>query len=406
MDETNMQQPAVQPAPAPVKRKTKLDASKKSFITLAVVVLVSTSFGFAGGVIGSRSNPRNENALVEQGRQAVNEESTLISSIAQDVGPSVVSIDVTSQGVSNSFFGPREVEQQSAGTGFIISDSGYVLTNRHVIPDGVTKVSLTMSDGTVLSDVSVVGKTSDGDSLDVAFLKINDKKGKDLTVAKIGDSNQMQVGDTVIAIGNALGQFQNSVTSGIISGYGRSLEASSGSGSGTENLQNLFQTDAAINQGNSGGPLVNSNGEVIGINTAVAAGDAQNIGFSIPINDTKGLIKGVLENGKFERPYLGVRYVQLNPGVAEELGISQEDGAYVGGSQGGGGVVQGSPAQQAGLQDGDVIIKINDQKVDRNNTLASVVGRFSVGEEVTITYIRDGKEQTTKLTLSALPAGN
>lgn len=389
----------------PEKRPTnKIEAGKKGLVTLAAITIVSTSFGFAGGWIGSRSSSDTQNATVEQGRRAVNEESTLISSIAREVGPSVVSIDVTSQGVrSNSFFGSRTVEQQSAGTGFIISESGYVATNRHVIPDGVTKVSLTMADGTVLDDVSVVGKTSDGDSLDVGFLKINNAKGKQLTVARLGDSNKMQVGDTVIAIGNALGQFQNSVTSGIISGYGRSLEASDGSGGGTENLQNLFQTDAAINQGNSGGPLVNSNGEVIGINTAVAAGDAQNIGFSIPINDTKGLIKGVLENGKFERPYLGVRYIQLNPGVAEELGIEQEDGAYVGGTQAGGGVVQGSPAQQAGLRDGDVITKINDQTVDRNNTLASVVGRFSAGEEVTVTFVRDGKEQNAKLTLAALP---
>lgn len=385
--------------------KTKIEHSKRSLITVAAIVLISSSTGFAGGWIGSQSKGSlTTNTTVEQGRRAVQEESTLISSIARELGPSVVSIDVTSQGISQGgFFGPRTIERQSAGTGFIVSDDGYVMTNRHVIPDGVTQVNLTMSDGTVLDDVSVVGKTSNGDSLDVAFLKVNNKKGKELTVAKIGDSNQMQVGDTVIAIGNALGQFQNTVTSGIISGYGRSVEASDTSGRNPESLQNLFQTDAAINQGNSGGPLVNSNGEVIGVNTAVAAGDAQNIGFSIPINDTKGLLESVLKNGKFERPYLGVRYIQLNPGVAEELGVEQQAGAYINGNNGASGVVAESPAQQAGLRDRDIIIAVNDQKVDQNNTLASVIGRFPVGEEVTITFIRDGKEQTAQLKLAALP---
>jgi serine protease Do len=246
-----------------------------------------------------------------------------------------------------------------------------------------------------------VGKTGEGDPLDVAFLKINDTEGKKLSVAKIGDSSRMQVGDGVIAIGNALGQFQNSVTSGIISGYGRSVEASDGGGS-SESLQNLFQTDAAINQGNSGGPLVNTNGEVIGINTAVAGGDAQNIGFSIPINDAKGLIDGVLANGELRRPYLGVQYVQLTPALAEELNLSVDQGAYINDSNGGG-IVGGSPAAAAGLQGKDIITKINDQNVDRNNTLASVIGRFKVGDKVTITYIRGGDTKTTEATVGELP---
>lgn len=391
-----------QQQPSPVK-KTRLEYSKKGLITLAALVFVSVSSGFAGGYVASSSKANTTNPTIEQSRRAVQEESTLISAIAREVGPSVVSIDVTSQGVdSGGLFGPRRVQQQSAGTGFVISDTGYVMTNRHVIPDGVTQVSLTLSDGTVLEDVGVVGKTADTDSLDIAFLKINDAKGKKLTVAKLGDSSKMQVGDTVVAIGNALGQFQNSVTSGIISGYGRSVQATDESGLGTDNLQNLFQTDAAINQGNSGGPLVNSNGEVIGVNTAVAAGGAQNIGFSIPINDTKGLIKGVIERGVVERPYLGVRYIQLTPGAAEELGINQQQGAYIG-SENGPGIVPGSPAAAAGLQDKDVIVAINDQKIDQNNTLASVVSRFGVGEEVTVTFVRSGSEQTTKLKLAALP---
>lgn len=387
----------------------KLSGTKNSAINILLIIFVSLSAGFAGGFIGthSKNSQTTSNASVEQGRQAVQEQSTLISSIAKNVGPSVVSIDVTSQGaVSNGFFGgSRQVEQQSAGTGFIISDSGYVLTNRHVLPQGATKVSITMSDGTVLDDVSVVGTTSSSDSLDIGFLKINNTKGKKLTVAKLADSSKAQVGDTVIAIGNALGQFQNTVTSGIVSGYGRSVQASDGgNSSASENLQNLFQTDAAINQGNSGGPLVNINGEVIGINTAVAGDGAQNIGFAIPINDAKGLINGVLDKGKLQRPYLGVRYIQLTPTSANELNIKTQQGAYINGSNGSSGVVAGGPADTGGLKDKDIIIKINNNTVDNNNTLSSVIGRFTVGETVTVTFIRDGKEQTTQVKLGELPS--
>lgn len=393
------------PKVRPPKKRRGLSEYKKGLLALFVLIFISVSSGFVGGWIGANggTGKSNSNASVEQGRQAVQEQSSLISSIAKDVGPSVVSVDVTSQGtIQSGYFGSRTVEQQSAGTGFIISNNGYVITNRHVIPDGVKKVSLTMSDGTVLDDVTVVGKTSESDSLDVAFLKVNDTKGKTLKAVNLGDSSKMQVGDTVIAIGNALGQFQNTVTSGILSGYGRSVQASDEGGSSAENLQNLFQTDAAINQGNSGGPLVNSNGQVIGMNTAVAGNGAQNIGFAIPINDAQGLIKSVLNKGSLERPYLGVQYIQLTPTNAKELGASKEEGAYLS-STNGSAVVAGSPADKAGLKDKDIIIKINDQAIDSNNSLTSVIGRFTVGDTVTVTYIRDGKEQTAKVTLAQLP---
>jgi serine protease Do len=392
-----------------VSNTNKTTTAKKSVnlsvATMLLILFVSTSSGFLGGWVGSnnKSFSGNSSQNIEQGRQVAEVQSNLISSIAKDVGPSVVSIDVTSQGtVSDGFFGTQSVQQQSAGTGFIISDDGYVVTNRHVIPQSTKNVSLTMSDGTILDDVTVVGRTTENDPLDVAFLKINNTNVK-LQSVKIGDSSKIQVGDTVIAIGNALGQFQNSVTSGILSGYGRNVSASDGSGGGSESLQNLFQTDAAINQGNSGGPLVNSGGQVIGINTAVAGGDAQNIGFAIPINDAKGLIDGILANGKLQRPYLGVQYVQLNQQTAKELEISQTEGAYISNSNGQG-VVKDSPADKAGLKPKDIIIKINDEKVDRNNTLSSVIGRFKVGENVTITYIRGGETKTTQATIDELPS--
>ncbi len=198
---------------------------------------------------------------------------------------------------------------------------------------GATKISITLSDGTELKDVSVLGRTSDSDTLDIAFLKINNAQGHKLTPATLGNSSRVQVGDDVVAIGNALGQFQNTVTSGIISGYGRSLHAGDSSGSSAESLVDLFQTDAAINEGNSGGPLVNLNGQVIGINTAVAGGGAQNIGFAIPINDVKGLVDQVVKTGKFARPYLGVRYVQLTGDIADEFKLSVQNGAFIAPSQ-------------------------------------------------------------------------
>lgn len=210
----------------------------------------------------------------------------------------------------------------------------------------------------------------------------------------------MEVGDRVIAIGNALGQFENTVTSGILSGYGRDVQARDGSS--IESLQNLFQTDAAINPGNSGGPLMNLNGEVIGINVAVA--DGQNIGFAIPINDVKGLIASVRKNGKLERPYLGVRYVSLTDDAAYYYNLDVKRGAYIAPSrQGQPSVIPDSPADRAGIREKDIIVAINDVAIDERNSLVSVLGRFSVGDTVELKIIRDGKEQKISLKLEAAP---
>lgn len=380
----------------------KITPKRTAALSTALLVLISAAAGFVGGWVGSEAN--SNGALSSQTeQQIISSESELISKIAREVGQSVVSVSVTSQSQTQSFFGFGSGEQQSAGTGFIVSDDGLVATNRHVVA-GANKVSVTLSDGTELTDVEVVGRTNEGDPLDVAFLKINDAKGKDLKPAKLGDSAQMEVGDRVVAIGNALGQFQNSVTTGIISGYGRDVEASDGTGFSTETLQNLFQTDAAINQGNSGGPLVNLNGEVIGINTAVAGSGAENIGFAIPINDAKGLIDSVIATGKLERPYLGVRYITLTDDVAFDLGIDTKRGAFiVEGQRGQPSILEDSPAQKAGLREKDIIIKINGENVDERNSLTSLIGKHQVGEEVTLTIVRDGQEQEIKATLEASP---
>ena len=244
----------------------------RSGILALAFLAVAVLGGFAGGYV-ENSNGLFATNLFNQ-KNITTTQSQLISQIAKTVGPSVVSIDVsiadtTGGGTSSQFGTAPPLALEAAGTGIIISSDGLIVTNRHVVPAGTTKVRVTLSDGTQFSDVSVVGRTSPSDSLDVAFLRINDTKGHKLVPAVIGNSDNVQVGDDVVAIGNALGQFQNTVTSGIISGYGRSVQASSGGDSNslaqtsadTENLDNLFQTDAAINEGNSGGPLTNLNGQ-------------------------------------------------------------------------------------------------------------------------------------------------
>lgn len=370
--------------------------------SIILLLFSSLCVGFLGGWLGSKdSSTTLVGKTTQASQQVIASESQLISQIAKTVGPSVVSVNVT--GTSSSGFYGGSQQEQSAGTGVIISEDGVIITNRHVVPVGTSAVSVTLSDGTALDNVQVVGRTSESDSLDVAFLKISDKKGKVLQAAKIGDSSKMQVGDKVVAIGNALGQFQNTVTSGIISGFGRNVTAGDGTGTNSETLQNLFQTDTAINRGNSGGPLVNTSGEVIGINTAVA-GNAQNIGFAIPINDIQGLIRSVLAKGKLERPYLGVSYVSLTDDYAYQYNLSVKRGAYLAPAPNGqSAVIPDSPADKAGLREKDIITKIDDAAIDANNSLTSILGRHSVGDKIKMTIIRDGKEQTISVTLGAAP---
>ncbi|HEY4963230.1 MAG TPA: trypsin-like peptidase domain-containing protein [Candidatus Saccharimonadales bacterium] len=387
-------------------------------------ILISVISGVLGGWIVARNNNSLLGVSLSNQKQIVTSDSQLISEIAKSVGPSVVSVNVNitqSTGSNTSgfgLFGSSQPEQmQAAGTGIIISSSGLIVTNRHVVPAGTTSVSVTLSNGTELKNVSVLGRTSPNDSLDIAFLKINDTKGQKLTPAIIGNSAQTQVGNSVVAIGNALGQFQNTVTSGIISGYGRSVTASDGgsgsstnvfgsqtSASSSENLNDLFQTDAAINAGNSGGPLVNLNGQVIGINTAVA-GNAQNIGFAIPINEVKGLINQVLKTGKFKLPYLGVRYVPLTSDVSNEYNLSVQSGAFIAPSNNTAApsVVQGSPASSAGIEVNDIITKVDGVAVNQGNSLNSLLDQYTPGTNVTLTVIRNNKTMQVNVTLGTDP---
>ncbi|MCA9339250.1 trypsin-like peptidase domain-containing protein [Candidatus Saccharibacteria bacterium] len=328
-------------------------------------------------------NNNRENIVLQEGE--------VVAEVAKKVSPSVVSIvGQSGSNVSNGLISQQEI----AGTGIIISENGYVVTNRHVLEGSSGKVSAILSDGTRYNNVKEVGE----DPLnDIAFLRI--EGAKDLTPVRLGDSRNVDIGQQVVAIGNALGQFKNTVTSGIISGIGRPIVA--GSSEGQERLEGLFQTDAAINPGNSGGPLTNLAGEVIGINTAVAQ-DAEGIGFAIPINMIKGLVKGVVESGEIKRPYLGVQYISITPDVAEEFGLNVKRGAFVYNANSNSAVVSGGPAAKAGIRNRDIITKVNDTLVNERNNLAGLLSEFAPGGKINLTVLRDGQQRTLKVELGRL----
>lgn len=385
----------------PAKKPPTAEHPRVKFLAFMLLILLSVAGGVFGGWIAV-SHQSKLSPAIQKEKVILQSQGELISNIADEVGQSVVSVTVTSSG--NDFFGFNS-EAQSAGTGFILTEDGLIITNRHVVPANATKVNVTLADGTEYENVTIIGRTGTNDSLDIAFLKIPDTKGKVLKPAKIGSSAAVKVGEPVVAIGNALGQFQNTVTYGIISGYGRSVQATSEDASEVDSLENLFQTDAAINPGNSGGPLVNLNGEVIGINTAVASGGAQNIGFAIPIDDVSGLMKSVKEKGKLERPFLGVFYVPLTNDVAKAYNLSINRGAYIAPASetGSDGVLDGGPADKAGIKEGDIIAKIDDAAIDQSHSLSALVNKHSVGDKIKLTIHRDGQDQTVEVTLGAAP---
>ena len=317
------------------------------------------------------------------------EESSAVIDSAKKVSPAVVSI-VTTQNVTD-FFG-QVTQEQGAGTGFIFTNDGYILTNKHVAGDTGATYTVFTSDGKQY-DAKV---SAQDPSNDLAIIKI-DAKG--LPVVDLGDSDKLQIGQWVIAIGNALGQLQNTVTVGVVSARERQLTAG-GFGDQTERLENLIQTDAAINSGNSGGPLVNLAGQVVGINTAVAS-NAQNIGFAIPINTAKTAIDSFQKNGKIVRPMLGVRYVTNNSEIAQSEKLPVDYGVIITAGGGQPAVISGGPAANAGLRQNDIITEINGERVDENHPLGSMIQQFQPGDEIEITYLRDSKEHKVKVKLSS-----
>lgn len=303
-----------------------------------------------------------------------------IAEVANRLAPAVVSILVESRGSS-----------VSAGTGMIITSDGYILTNKHVV-DGARSITIITDNNDTYENVKLVGTDPTND---VAILKVN---AKDLPTVTLGDSKTIIIGQQVIAIGNALGQYQNTITSGIISGLGRSLTAYSSDYSMSEELSDMIQTDAAINAGNSGGPLVNAAGEVIGINTAVSS-EGSNLGFAIPISSVKGLIKSVIEEGHVTRSYAGVRYFNITPDIAIEYDLPVTSGAYLFTDSSESAVIEGSPAADAGLETGDIITKVNGISIGRSGSFSSLLGEYAPGDTVQLEILRDGETKTLKLTL-------
>ena len=375
------------------EKKSKTKTSKNRFATFASLVAVALS-----GTALYYAYNRPTTSIFHSSNSASNNAATFaegsISEIANSVSKSVVSI-ITNTSTTGSFFTGQV--SQAAGTGFILSSDGYIATNKHVVANA-TKIGVILDDGSTYEDVELIGTDPIND---FAIVKIKDVK--DLTPIKIGDSKTTNIGQQVVAIGNALGTYQNSVTSGIISGKGRSLTASDSSRTTYETLSDMIQTDAAINGGNSGGPLVNAAGEVIGINTAYAS-QGNNVGFAIPINSVKGIMAGVLKDGKFERAVLGVRYQTITPLIAKEKKLDVTAGAYVKGSNNASAVIKGSAGDKAGIKDGDIITAVNGTKIGTAGSLGSLIGEYAVGDTVKLEVYRDKKYVQLDVKLEAYDA--
>ncbi len=306
-------------------------------------------------------------------------------------------------GRGNNNGGTEKVEI-GGGTGFIVSKDGMIVTNKHVVSDDKAEYTVILSDGKKYS-AKVLGRAR---NTDVAVIKIdpqNPQEGegaKELETVALGDSSKVKIGQTAIAIGNALGEFRNTVSKGIVSGLSRNITA--GGNGGAEELDQLIQTDAAINQGNSGGPLINLKGEVIGINVAIAAG-AQNIGFAIPINSVKNIIQSVTEKGKISQPYIGVRYAIINKEIKERNNLPFDYGALVvrGEQLTDLAVIPGSPADKAGLAENDIILEVDGKKIDEKNSLVKIISELEVGQEIELKVWRKGEIKSFKLKIEEAP---
>ncbi len=301
-----------------------------------------------------------------------------------------------------------EEKQVSGGTGFFVSPDGLILTNKHVVEDEDATYSIIMNDGSK-SEVEVLARDP---FQDIAILKIKPAEGdasekasaRSFNFIPLGDSSNTKVGQTVVAIGNALGELQNTVSVGIISGLNRSVLAS-GSASGPEQLRELIQTDASINPGNSGGPLLDLAGRVLGINTAMAKA-GENVGFALPINIAKRDIADVKEFGKIKYAYLGIRYLAVDAAVQKEKDLPVDYGfLLVKGPNGEPAAIEGSPAREAGLKEGDIILEMNGAKLGKNKSLALILNELRVGEKITLKIKRGEEELNVEVALKEKPEG-
>ncbi len=385
--------------------------SSKIIIFIVIITLI-LSFWFVAFLLGrnfdnifanvSQNNDNKCLAPIEEkytSREIIDEESAVINAVSK-TSDSVVSI-VISKNITRynsspfdlfgfgSFFrehsSETELKEVGGGSGFIVSSDGLIVTNKHVVKDEDAIYSAALNNGKVY-ELEVLARDS---ANDIAVCKIKDLD-EELTPLVLANSDDVKLGQTVIAIGNALALYQNTITKGIVSGIGREISAGSMYSGTFETIENVIQTDAAINSGNSGGPLINLSGEVIGINTAVST-EGQNIGFAISINSVKSVIESVIEYGHIVRPYIGVRYIQITELVATNYDLPYTYGALVtrGTKKDDYAVMSGSPAEKAGLKEGDIILEVDDIKIENDINLSKIIQDKKVGEKVKIKVYRE-----------------
>ncbi|MBZ9569826.1 trypsin-like peptidase domain-containing protein [Patescibacteria group bacterium] len=394
----------------------KSGKTKRLFRLLILVILISSIFGFLAGIIsGSYFYLGIKNYLqklnIELPETKIIEKETVkeyipqtsqeeaIVKVVENVSPAVVSVVVT-KNIEEYYFTPfgefpfeKRIEKKEigGGTGFIVTSDGMILTNKHVVLDTEADYTVLTNDGRKFP-AKVLAKDP------VQDLAIIEVEGEKFPIVKLGDSSNLQIGQTVIAIGNALGEFQNTVSVGVISGLGRTITASGGGI--IEILEDVIQTDAAINRGNSGGPLLNLKGEVIGINTAMSI-EGENIGFAIPVNKAKRAIEQVKTLGKIVYPFLGIRYILITEKIQEENNLPVDYGAWVirGDEPGESAIFPGSAAEKVGLKENDIVLEFNHEKITLENSLAKIIMKYNPGDEVVLKILREGKEKIFEVTL-------
>lgn len=388
-------------------------------ICTVISALVGGVFGYYAASLNGNGNTFISNIL----HPGYADESTAVSNIVKDYSGAVVSIiaskdvpvyqeqqispygDLCNDPYFSQFFdcsltmpqytqNGTQKQDVAAGTGFIVRSDGLIVTNKHVVDVSGASYTVVTNDGK-----KYPAKVLARDNVqDIAIVQIT---ATNLPTVKLGDSGNLQIGQSVVAIGNALGQFSNTVSKGIVSGLARTITASEGNNS-SEQLDQVIQTDAAINPGNSGGPLINLNGEVIGINTAIASG-AQNIGFALPINRAKKDIEDIEKTGKITYPFLGVQYELISPDLQQQNHLALDHGAWVTKGPNGPAVVAGSPAAKAGIQENDIITVVDDRTIDQTHSLADIIQTHHVGDNLSITLNRAGKYMTVQVTLVEKP---
>ncbi|MCL4393067.1 trypsin-like peptidase domain-containing protein [Patescibacteria group bacterium] len=390
-----------------------------SFVVILVLVFaiaLGGVFGFIlSSLVGTSSGANQSVSGPIQNLPVVNEQSAVIN-VVKKSNPAVVSI-VISQYVPNtssnsslnnylcSFFGTcsnpssgnngtgYSKQEVGAGSGFIISSDGYILTNKHVVANPQDSYTVIMNNGKTYN-AKIVGVDPTND---IAVVKIN---ATNLPTLTLGNSSNLQLGESVVAIGNALGQYQNTVDTGVVSGLDRNVQAQDPVTHAIEQLTGVIQTDAEINPGNSGGPLLNLKGQVIGINTAVAS-SAHGIGFAIPINQAKADVNSVISQGKLVKPELGVSYVNVTAGIQRQYHLKYDYGALIMGSSNQSAVIPNTPASRAGLKKGDVILEVNGTKVDSANPLSYLIGEQKVNSTITLqVYTKSGSLKNISVLLN------